>query len=84
MTYNTYEFLKQLLEVEKSKAHNDFRTFCSFLTPENYPQGNEGGYQIYLDRYSNLRKMQAELHDAAAATYKDHPNPEMRKFWGLE
>jgi len=28
--------------------------------------------------------MEEELQIAAASTYKDHPDPETKKFWGLE
>jgi hypothetical protein len=36
-----------------------------------------------VNNRNELEKMREELHDAAASSYKDHPNPEMRKWWGL-
>ena len=84
MSYETYAYLKGLLESEKTKLHDHFRIACGFFRQEDYKQGNEKAYNAYLDKCAVLTKMQKELRHAAAALYENHPNPEMKKFWELK
>lgn len=88
MSYETYALLKALLEDHIQKLENKFRSACQFIPSEEIVNGKvsplDRAQRIFSAEYANLQKMKIELHTAAAATYKDHPNPEMRKFWGLE
>jgi len=92
MSYKNYAYLKALITREKERTTQDFRNACSFL-PKSDENGlgnlqrlkvNDYAYKIFNDEYHGLTLLEEELHDAVASTYKDHPNPEMRKFWGLE
>lgn len=83
MKYDTYNYLKNLLEKQKSILEKDFQTACSFISTSSWGNGIDEAHKVFSERLHNIERMKQELHDAAAATYKNHPNPEMRKFWGL-
>lgn len=87
MSYETYAYLKYLIETREQKLDLDFQTAINFIPSEMPKRGQSGlekAHDIYRKEWRRLQDMKEELHDAAACTYKDHPNPEMRKFWGLE
>ena len=88
MQWETYAFLKSLLEEAKKQLERDYRKSIDFIPPEPHRpktiSGRERAHRIFSDAYAKLCKMGDELHTAAAATYKDHPRREMREFWGLE
>jgi hypothetical protein len=90
MSYETYAYLKSLIEQQMIKLENDFRTACYFIPPQSLkgirlgtPSGVDKAHNIFSKEHIKLKKMKDELHTAAASTYKDHPNPKMREFWGL-
>jgi hypothetical protein len=85
MSYETYLALKSLLMGEQQKLHKEYVIALGFLpySGETYPVVTETAHKVYRDRQKMLTTQLEELHAAAAATYKDHPNPDMRKFWGL-
>ena len=84
MKYETYSYIKNLLAKEKSILHKDFQTACSFISTSSWKKGVDEVHKVFSQRLYNIEQMEQELYDAAAATYKNHPNPEMRKFWGLK
>lgn len=85
MELESYLLIKSLIEADEAKLDRDFRCACSFIPPEEYkhgkPSGIEKAHQIFQQRSAQLRKAKQQLLEAAASTYQDHPNPEMRKFW---
>ena len=88
MSYETYAYLRSLVEDQDKKLERDFQTACSYI-PLEVPRGNketgrDKAHKIFLEMASQLTQIKGELKAAAASTYKDHPNPEMRKFWGIE
>jgi hypothetical protein len=88
MSWETYFYLKKLIEQQMVKLEDDFRTAINFIPSEpvyrrRKKSGLEKAHDIFSKEYAKLRKMKEELHTAAASTYKDHPNPKMQKFWGL-
>ena len=88
MSYETYAYLISLVEDQFTKLEREYHRACFFIPPEPYRKGRKSSldkaYDIFMAQCANLRKVKDELLIAARATYKDHPNPEMRKFWGLE
>ena len=88
MSYETYVFLRTLLEEYMEKWEGKFRSACLFIPAEATKSGNltgiERAHRIFMTEYMKLDKMKEELHTAAAATYKDHPSADMRKYWGLK
>jgi hypothetical protein len=88
MSHQTYTDINGLLELERNRLHKNFVNAMTFIPYENHnpkvKSGREQAVEIYRSLDSQLTQMQKELHIAAASTYKDHPNPDMRKFWGLE
>lgn len=88
MSYETYAYLKSLIEQAENKLEKEYQVSCDFIPIEAPKRGQQTGrdkaHKIFSDAWAKLRNMREELHDAAACTYKDHPNPEMRKFWGLK
>lgn len=87
MSYETYAYLKSLVEDQKKRLERDFQTACGFL-PSNFVvkgvSAMDKAHEVFRKHCGELNVIDEELHAAAQATYKDHPNPEMRKFWGLE
>lgn len=88
MSYETYAHLKYLIEEDMNKWQTEFQTACGFIPSESYVSGKKTGvdkaHDIFIDVYTKMRRMLKELHEAAGATYKDHPSKEMREFWGLK
>ncbi len=94
ISFETYVYLKRLIAQEQEKLEKEFYIACDFIPyetikesrcrDEQFPSPLEKAHRIFLDQHYKLERMFEELHAAAASTYKDHPNFETRKFWGVE
>lgn len=88
MSYDTYIQLKYLIEKDIQKWEGEFHTAGRFIPDEPYiygkPSGIDKAHKIWSEVYAKMKRMLEELHVAAGATYKDHPNKETREFWGLK
>ena len=91
MDWLTYDYFKKLIEREMETLQEKFRSACNFIPSltnaeirRGEPSGIEKAHRIFIVQYGWLERMKKELFIAAQITYKDHPNPEMRKFWLLE
>ena len=88
MSYENYSFIRQLIEKDIDKLEADYHTACRFIPSEPFnskkPSGLDKAHRIFSDALALRRKWVNELHAAVQASYKDHPDPEMRKFWRLE
>jgi len=86
MSYETYAYLKSLVQDQRKKLERDFQTACGFIPTGIVVKGLSGidrAHEIFRKHQGELNKVEEELHAAAQASYADHPNPEMRKFWGI-
>ena len=87
MSYETYAYLRTLVEDQMVKLENDYRIALTFIPLEGVKlrgkTGTDKATEIFRKEYTKLRAITEELYAAAATTYKDHPDKEMRKFWGL-
>lgn len=83
MPYETYSYLKSLIEFSINELEKDFHTACTFIPMDEYPTGIDKAHKIFSKEHAHLKKMAADLHRASQETYRDHPDAEMRKFWGL-
>ena len=45
---------------------------------------NNSAYDVFREEYNKLTEMEKELLKSAQSVYKNHPDIEMRKFWGIE
>jgi len=79
MSYDAYVFIKQLIEGRENELERVYRAVID-LAPSSLNEAHKN----YLIEVSKLRRYKEELHLAAQSTYKDHPNKEMREFWGLD
>lgn len=88
MPYETYAFLRALIEFRQEKLTEDFRSACNFIPSETPKDGGPSGinkaHKIFSKENAWMNQAKADLHSAAQATYKDHSSKEMRKFWGFE
>jgi len=88
MSYDTYIQLKHLIEKDIQKLEDEYHTACRFIPNEPYvhgkPSGIDKAHKVWSEVYAKMKRMLEELHVAAGATYKDHPNKEIREFWGLK
>jgi len=91
MTYDTYNFLKGLLDRELEQLHHQYVMALDFIPYENISSKKENGRKsgtekasdILRIRLTEIFKMKTELYEAARNMYVDHPDEEMRKFWGI-
>lgn len=85
MSYYTYAFLKAFLENEISKAHSEYVKALNFIPDgHKYQKVRDHAWKVYLVERNKLEQMKIELKAAAQAAYLDHPNLEMREFWGIK
>ena len=87
MSYETYSYLVSLISKELNRIENEFQIACSYVSTESYPDGStgiDGAHKIFIKKHTKLRMIQDELHDSVQSSYKSHPNPDMRKFWGIK
>ena len=88
MSFETYAYLKSLLEAEELKLERGFQTACFFIPKEpprkNEESGVEKAHRVFQQECAKIQNLKEELHDGAAASYKDHPSADMRTFWGLK
>jgi hypothetical protein len=87
MEYTTYAFLQDLIDLQVQKNSNEFAIACGFVSKDVPRRGQKSGiekaHEVFCERIAKLEGMKRELKAVAASTYKDHPNPKMREFWGL-
>lgn len=87
MTYESYSYIRDLIEADIRELERHFQMACRFIPYEYVNSGKSGvekAHNIFSKRLLEINKAKDGLHVAAANMHKDHPNPEMRKFWGLE
>jgi hypothetical protein len=88
ISFETYRYITSLIDAQMTRLEINFQTATWFIPDEPYKLGKMSGldkaHKVFSDENAKLRKMKDELHLVAQQTYKDHPNPEMRKFWGVE
>jgi hypothetical protein len=88
MTYETYSFLTSCLDNQVVKLERDFQMALTFIPYESYKSGTVSGhekaYKVFTTKCAELRRMKDELKAAVQMVYKNHPNPKMREFWGVE
>ncbi len=79
--------LRGLIDMAEQQIKNDYQKALAFIPSESFQRGKTSGldkaHRILSDELAKLDVVREEFHAAAQTTYKDHPNPEMRKFWGL-
>lgn len=86
MSYETYAYLKCLVNDQKKKLERNFQTACDYIPLGFSIKGisaMDKAHEVFRKHYAELNAIEEELHAAAQSMYKDHPNPEMRAFWGL-
>jgi uncharacterized protein involved in exopolysaccharide biosynthesis len=79
MTYDTYNFIGGLLDVELEKIHLDYLKALDFI-----PYGDTSkAHNVYQAKRHRIINMKIQLQDAAASMYANHPDLETRRFWGV-
>lgn len=85
MPYETYAFLRSLVEQRQELLTERFRSACDFIPTETPKNGVRSGIdkaaEIFRKENALMNQAKEDLHKAAQATYKDHPNPDMKRFW---
>lgn len=85
MSYDTYALLKAFLDNEILKAHVSYVDALRFIpTGYKHQKIRDHAWNIYDAERDKLELMKIELKEAVQAAYRDHPNPEMREFWGIK
>lgn len=87
MSYNSFAVLRKLVESQICKLENEFHIACNYIPSEPYDpkkmSGIEKAHQIFMKEVAQYHDVLKDLHTMASESYKDHPNKEMREFWGL-
>ncbi len=84
ISYHTYAYLKSLIDRERQTAHSEYVIAVGHIQGDKFRNAREEAWQNYRERLKLFAEMEEELHDACKAVYKDHPNPEMRRFWCID
>ena len=83
MKYNTYKWFKDCIHDAKVKLEDDWRASTNFYRFSSN-KDNNSAYDVFREEYNKLTEMEKELLKSAQSVYKNHPDIEMRKFWGIE
>jgi len=81
ISYESYAYLRALVEKDIANLEREYHIACAFLSK---PQSLSDAHKNFMLSLRPRKIAFESLHVAASAMYKDHPNPEMRKFWCLE
>ena len=81
ISYESYAYLRALVEKDIVNLEREYHMACAFLSE---PKSISDAHKNFMVALRKKRLAFDSLHLAASAMYKDHPNPEMRKFWCLE
>lgn len=85
MSYGTYAILNKFLERQILEFHNKYVDALSFIpSGHKHQKTRDYAWEVYADERGKLEQMKIELKAAVQAAYRDHSNPEMRKFWGIK
>jgi hypothetical protein len=100
MKYPVYAMLRDMLEREKQRAHEEFclasgMTFeqtYDGISPPKYKRGDKYLPGEVIDfMWQNYRRWakfyddaMEQLYHAAQESNRTHPNPGMREFWGIQ
>lgn len=91
MSYPSYAYLKGLIDMAEGRLKHDFQISLMFIPNQTakeiqkkYPSGVDRAHRILMEELAKIGQVRKELHAAVQAAYRDHPNPEMREFWGVE
>jgi hypothetical protein len=88
MSYNTYVYLRNHLELMEKKIHGDYIIAIEHIKSlepwKLREKANDAAWEHFNTGVKQLIEMKDELFVAAQSTYKDHPRKEMREFWLLK
>ena len=90
MSWPTYHYLRCLIEDQQRKLEREYQITFDYV-PNTFQElkdwkvtPTEYARNVFNRRYSELKKMKEELSLALQDHYRDHPNKEMREFWGIK
>jgi len=88
MNYETYQYIYKLIVEDKKQLETDYLIAIQFIPSEPEKKGETTGlakaHKIFSTETAKLNKTLKDFHKVVSESYKNHPDPEMRKFWGLE
>lgn len=100
MKYNTFIVLRDFLEEQKKRVHREYCIAADHsyewaydgMSPPQFnrtckvfPQSvRDFMWQNYNKQMQYYEDMLKQLRYAAEESNRTHPNPDMRKFWGVE
>jgi hypothetical protein len=83
MSWETYNFISGMFNEQKAKLERDYTSAICYFVGKSVESAKEAESR-YVEHLRILRAIRTEFEDAIKDSYKDHPNPEMRRFWGFD
>lgn len=80
ITYTTFAYIRDLLAKEKEQQQNDYYRALLFLKSNEAVQEAQDSFRQHL---RNIRQSEDEFQRVVRYVFKDHSDPEMRRFWGV-
>ena len=86
-SYEEYVYVLNLLEKESKKLESNYLMSMEFMEDEPFDldkkSNKEKAYDIYRKKLTSINRIKEKFNKTVSDSYKDHPNKEMRKFWGV-
>lgn len=83
MEYKTYRFLMDILEEKENDLYDQYFVSCNLFAEGLSHKSNNQMYDNLRMKASELIRIKKDLNDSVKLIYKNHPDAEMRKFWGV-
>lgn len=85
MTFETYSYIKFLLEKEKVSLEDLYRNVLYMMGEGHETQAaKENAHRNFGARYKNLEDMLEQLRYAAGTSQGPNISEKMKEFWGLK
>ena len=81
LSYETYVYVAALLVAECDKLEHEFKIASKYISSNN-KHGKEEAYEIFQKKSAEVNKMIGELRAVIGYSYRNHPDKNMRNFWG--
>lgn len=85
MTFETFSYIKSLLEKEKVSLESLYRNALYMIGDGRETDiARKNAYRNFTVRYKNLENMLEQLRYAAGMSHGPNIGEKMKEFWGLE
>lgn len=85
MSYENYVLLQNFIDIQIENTHARAVDALVFIpTGTTYQTTRDYVWEVCRKEQAKFMRMKEELKFAVMSAHRDHPNPAMRKYWGVE